>query len=298
MALEQQAHQLAGAAVQPGLAEADRRDPVPADEAAGREEDGDRPAVDRRRRAAGARRRLSAAQGPARASRAVEAQVDVHRQAAADGQRADRPRAHDVRAGHRRHRSAGVERPQPAEHSGAHGGRAAASARRSSRRRGTCSSRPTIRRSSCGSWRICPRTRRCCKAFHEGQDIHRATAARDLRRAAGRRDRRPAPLHQGRQLRPDLRHERVRSRAAARHRARRRAAVHRQVLRALSRCGRVTCSARASRARATATSRRCSAAGCGCPTSRRPADRAARAPNARRSTRRCRAPPPISSSSR
>ncbi len=46
-------------------------------------------AVDRRGRAAGARRRLPAAQAAARAPRAVQAQVDLHRQAAA----ARRPRA-------------------------------------------------------------------------------------------------------------------------------------------------------------------------------------------------------------
>ena len=62
---------------------------------------------------------------------------------------------------------------------------------------------------------------------------------RDIRRAAGGRHVRAAPLHQGGELRPHLRHGRVRSRAAARHRARRRAAVHRQVLRALSGRGRV-----------------------------------------------------------
>ena len=53
----------------------------------------------------------------------VQAQVDVHRQAAADGQRQDRSRAHDVRAGHRGHRPPRVERSQPAEHPGAHGRR-------------------------------------------------------------------------------------------------------------------------------------------------------------------------------
>ena len=85
-----------------------------------REEDGDRRAVDRRGGAAGAGRRLSAAEGAARAPRAVEAQVDLHRQAAADGERAHRPRAHDVRAGDRGDRAARVDRSEPAEHPGAH----------------------------------------------------------------------------------------------------------------------------------------------------------------------------------
>ena len=59
-----------------------------------------------------------------------------------------------------------------------------------------------------------------------------------------------------------------------------------------------TCRRRANSRASTATSRRCSGGGCGCPTSRPPADRAAPAPSARRSTRRCRARRPIWSSSR
>ena len=90
MALEQQAHELAGQPFNLGspkqlgeiLFERMKLPVV--------QEDRDRPAVDRRGRAAGARRRLSAAEAAARASRAVEAQVDVHRQAAADGQSAHR----------------------------------------------------------------------------------------------------------------------------------------------------------------------------------------------------------------
>ena len=46
------------------------------------------------------------------------------------------------------------------------------------------------------------------------------------------------------------------------------------------------------------TSRPCSAAACGCPRSTAATDRAARPPSAPRSTRRCKAPPPTSSSSR
>ena len=68
------------------------------------------------------------------------------------------------------------------------------------------------------------------KAFREGADIHRATAA-DIFGVPGRQgDDRPAALHQGGELRADLRHGRVRTGAAARHRARRGAAVHRPVL--------------------------------------------------------------------
>jgi DNA polymerase-1 len=46
------------------------------------------------------------------------------------------------------------------------------------------------------------------QAFHEGMDVHRATASRGVWRAAGSGQQRAAPLRQGHQLRPDLRHER------------------------------------------------------------------------------------------
>ena len=122
LALEHQAHRARRAAVQPGLAEAAGRDPVHAHEAAGDEEDRHGAAVDRRGSPAGARGGLPAAEGAARAPRAVEAEEHLYRQAAADDRPAHRPRAHDVRAGDRRHRAARVERPEPAEHPGAHRG--------------------------------------------------------------------------------------------------------------------------------------------------------------------------------
>ena len=86
-------------AVQPRQPEADRRDPVRQARPAGRQEDRERRAVDRRGRAAGARRRLPAARQAARAPEPVEAEGHLHRQAAADGESRDRPRAHDLRAG-------------------------------------------------------------------------------------------------------------------------------------------------------------------------------------------------------
>ncbi len=49
------------------------------------------------------------------------------------------------------------------------------------------------------------------RAFANGEDIHRATAGEDLRRGARGGVQRAAPLRQGHQLRPDLRHERVRA---------------------------------------------------------------------------------------
>ena len=113
------------AAVQPRVAEAAGRDPVRQDEAADAAQDGDRPAVDGRGGADRARGRLPAAEGPARAPRAVEAEVDLHGQAAADGESAHRSRAHDVQPGDGGHRPARVVRPEPAEHPGAHGRRPA-----------------------------------------------------------------------------------------------------------------------------------------------------------------------------
>ena len=130
------------------------------------------------------------------------------------------------------------------------------------------------------------------RAFAEGEDIHRATAAEIFGVAAGRGAERAAPLRQGHQLRPDLRHERVRPGQQPGRRARRGAELHRQILRALLRRASSTWTTRACRPRRAATSRPCSAAACGCRRSIRRTARAARAPNGPRSTRRCRAPPP------
>jgi DNA polymerase-1 len=114
---------------------------------------------------------------------------------------------------------------------------------------------------------------------------------RDLRRGAGRGQQRAAPLRQGDQLRPDLRHERARPGQEPRHRARRRAGY---IDRYFARYPGVaaTWSAPAPRRASRATSRPCSAAACTCPTSAPARPAAARAPSARRSTRRCRARPP------
>ena len=85
------------------------------------QEDAERRAVDRRGRAREARARLSAAEDAPRVPGAVEAEVDLHRQAAADGEPEDRPRAHHLRPDDRGDRAAGVERSEPAEHPGPHG---------------------------------------------------------------------------------------------------------------------------------------------------------------------------------
>ena len=93
-----------GAAVQPRIAQAARRNPLRQNETAGAEEDGDRQAIDRRGCPAATRGRLSAPQIAARASRLVEAQVDLYGQAAADGQRTNGTCPHLLRPGDGRHR--------------------------------------------------------------------------------------------------------------------------------------------------------------------------------------------------
>ena len=74
-------------------------------------------------------------QADPRAPRALEAQVDLHRQAAEQHQPGHRARAHHLLADHRGHRPALVQRSQPAEHPDPHRRRAGASASASSPRR-------------------------------------------------------------------------------------------------------------------------------------------------------------------
>ena len=226
------------------------------------------PAVDRRGRAAEARGRLSAAQDAARASRAVEAQVDLHRQAAADGERAHR--AACTRPSRRPPRSpVGSRRPIPTCRTfPCAPPRAGASARRSSRRPGTCSSRPTTRRSSCASWRTCRRTRRCCSAFHEGHDIHRATAGEIF--GVTPED---VTTDQRRYIKA-INFGLIYGMSAfglAQQLGIERGAAQQFIDKYFARYpgrGASTCSARARSRASRATSRRCSAAGCGCRTSR------------------------------
>ena len=73
---------------------------------------------DRRGRAGKTRARPPFGENAARLPRDLEAQVDLHRQAAAHGECAHRPRAHDLRPGDRGHRAPRFERSEPAEHSG------------------------------------------------------------------------------------------------------------------------------------------------------------------------------------
>jgi DNA polymerase-1 len=87
---------------------------------------------------------------------AWQAAQHLHREAAADAQPGHRPRAHQLPPGRRRHRAAVLERSQPAEHPDPQRGRPAhpPGLRRAA---GRGSSPATTRRSSCGSWRTCPR---------------------------------------------------------------------------------------------------------------------------------------------
>ena len=150
-------------AVQPRQPEADRRDPVRQARPAGRQQDRERRAVAPTRRCW---QELAADYPlPAQAARApqpLEAEGHLHRQAAADGEPGDRPRAHHLRAGGGGDRAAVEQRPEPAEHPDPHGRRPARARglHRAAGARRSC--RPTIRRSSCASWPTSAATPACC----------------------------------------------------------------------------------------------------------------------------------------
>ena len=186
----------AGAHAKPGTEfniespQAAAADPVREAAAAGDAQDADRPALDRRGRARGARRRATRCRGSMLEYRALaKLQVHLHRQAAgADRTRApaaSTPRYHQAVAATGRLSSADpnlqnipIRTPgRPAHPPGVH--RAA---------RATCCWRPTIRRSSCASWRTCRAMRGCCAAFAEDRDMHQATAAEVFGVAARRGD--------------------------------------------------------------------------------------------------------------
>ena len=150
--------------VQSGQPEAARRHPVRQDAAARRHQDQDRAVVDRRARARRARRagRRAGAEDPGVAAD-HQAEVDLHRRAARLHQparpsactrttRSPRPRPGACRPPSRTCRTS---RSAPR--------RAARSAAPSWRRRATSSSRPTIRRSSCGCSPRSPTCRRCAR---------------------------------------------------------------------------------------------------------------------------------------
>ncbi|MCK7582727.1 MAG: DNA polymerase [Chromatiales bacterium] len=177
----------------------------------------ERRAVDRRGGAREARRGLSAAEGAARAPRRCPSSSRTYtRQAAAH----DRPRAPaactpataQAIGGHR---AAVVERPEPAEHPDPHG-RGPAHPRGVHRAAGPrASSSADYSQIELRIMAHLSRRRGPARArSHAGEDIHRATAAEVFGVPLGEVTQRAAPLRQGDQLRPDLRHERVRPRAA------------------------------------------------------------------------------------
>ena len=106
--------------------------------------------------------------------------------------------------------------------------------------------------------------RACCARSPRTGDVHRATAAEVFGVATGRGHARPAPRGQGDQLRPDVRHARVRPGAPARHRPRRGAGLHRRCTSALPGRARLHGTHARSRRASRATSRPCSAAACTC----------------------------------
>ena len=117
-----------------------------------------------------------------------------------------------------------------------------------------------------------------------------------LRRAAADDRRRASPPRQGRQLRHRLRPLAVRPVAATRHRHQGSQALHRRLLREVHRRARASSTALSNRRAATARSRRSSDV-CGLfPISTARIPTCADSPSAPPSTRRCREPPPTSSS--
>jgi DNA polymerase-1 len=195
-----------------------------------------------RRQSADLGKRMLAAQQKAteaaacdpRVSRVVQAAQHLHRQAAGNGQSLHRPRAHQLPPGRRRDRPPGLQRSEPAEHPDPH------------RRRPPHP--PGFRRPAGAQDR---RLRLLAdRAAHHGPPVRRRRPAarirvrrrhpprhgrRSVRQEVARRGQRQrTPRRQGDQLRPDVRHGRVRPGAPARHRARRGAGLHRAVLQSLS----------------------------------------------------------------
>mgnify|MGYP003694010263 CR=1 FL=1 len=235
-------------------------------------QDADRPAVDRRGRARGARRDYRAAASSSSSTAASRSSSPPtptscpSRSIRAPG--ACTPAITRPSPPPGRLSSHGSE---PAEHPDPHAGGPAHPPGLHRAAGHACCWRPTTRRSSCASWRTCrgdegllARVRRATRTCTS------ATAAEVFGAPLDAVTRRPAPLRQGDQLRPHLRHvARSACAQAARHRARRGAGLHRPVLRALSR--REALHGRDARAgaRSRATSRPCSAGGCTCRTSTR-----------------------------
>ena len=223
-------------AVQSRLAEAAARDPVRPSASARARQDSEGPAVDGRRACSSSSRESFDLPRLVLEYRAPdETEVDLHRQVAGRDRRPHGPHPHVVSASRRGDRAACRLRIRICRTFRSARPKGGESGRRSSRRPARSSSRPTIRRSSCGSWRTCRATRACSRPSRP----RRTSIARPPPRCSATPlesvTDRSAPLGEGDQLRPDLRHVGVRPREAARHRARPGADLHRPLLRALPR---------------------------------------------------------------
>ena len=215
------------------------------------------------RRSAGSHRRRS------RAARVIleyrglgQTTLDLHRKAGRDRQSAHRPRAYQLSPGRSSDRT-----PQPNDPNLQNIPVRTEEGRRIRQAfiapEGLRDSPRTTRRSSYASWRTCPATKVCCGPFTKVGDIHRATAAEVFGLEAGAGHRQPAPRCQSDQFRPDIWHERLRSRPAARRRSRR---SQEYMERYFSRYPGVQAYMEATREGriATATSKRCSVVACTC----------------------------------
>ena len=151
------------------------------------------------------------------------------------GQPRHRPRAHQLLPGGGGHRAAGIATTPICRTFRCAPPKAAASARPSSRRRAACIVSADYSQIELRIMAHMSGDEDLLRAFAAGEDIHRATAAEVFSREPEAGQQRAAPLRQGHQLRPDLRHVRVRPGAATRHRTRAPPGLHRPLFRALSR---------------------------------------------------------------
>ncbi len=285
-------------AVQPRLAQADPGDPVRPPQAAGEEEDAVGPALHRRGRARRARARPSAAEADPRVPRAVQAEIDLHRQAAEERQPAHRARAHDVLADHRGDRD-GSRRNEPNLQN-------IPIRTPAGRRIRECFIAPPGSKIVSADYsqielRIMAHLsgdENLLRAFSEGEDVHRATAAEvfglSLERVGSEQRRVAKVINFG------LIYG-MSSFGVAQNLGIDRSTAQTYIERYFARYpGSQALHGRdaPARARARATSKPCSAGGCGCRRCAAARRCAARPPSARRSTRRCRARRPTSSSSR
>ena len=157
-----------------------------------------------------ARARLPAAQDPARIPRAHQAQIHLHRQAAAHGQPRYRARAHQLRPGDRGDRAPGLNRPQSAEHSGAHARRPAHPRGVHRAGRAACIVSADYSQIELRIMAHISRDENLLRAFARGRGRAPRHRRGNFRPQPARSHAGRAPLRQGDQLRPDLRHVRVR----------------------------------------------------------------------------------------